>query len=169
MTKYYSTKKYGNDRGYSCCFRQWRAGHSHCKYLHGYSMGFKLQFERNWVMDFGGLKPFKAWLDETFDHQTIVAADDPELETFKKLEQQGLCQLKIVEGVGCEMFAKMAFEKMSELLQDYTHNKTLRLVSAEAFEHESNSAICRADDYVHEAPDGAFKPMKMTEIGANSE
>ena len=152
MTKYYSTKKYGNDRGYSCCFRQWRASHSHCKYLHGYSMGFKLQFEcstldeRNWVMDFGGLKPFKAWLDQTFDHQTIVAQDDPELETFKQLEKQGLCQLQIVEGVGCEMFAKMAFNKMNELLRDYTHNKTLKLVSVEAFEHESNSAICHASD-----------------------
>ena len=56
-------------------------------------MGFKLQFEcstldeRNWVMDFGGLKPFKEWLDKTFDHQTIVAQDDPELETFKQLEK----------------------------------------------------------------------------------
>lgn len=107
-------------------------------------------------MDFGGLKPFKEWLDKTFDHQTIVAQDDPELETFKQLEKQGLCQLQIVEGVGCEMFAKMAFNKMNQLLRDYTHNKTLKLVSVEAFEHESNSAICHASD-------------NLDHIGANSE
>jgi hypothetical protein len=27
MAKFYSTKTYGNDRGLSCCFRQWRATH----------------------------------------------------------------------------------------------------------------------------------------------
>jgi 6-pyruvoyl-tetrahydropterin synthase len=39
----------------------------HCSLLHGYSIGIKLIFEsetlddRNWVMDFGGLKAFKEW------------------------------------------------------------------------------------------------------------
>ena len=57
MPKYYSTKTYGNDRGLSCCFRQWRSTHSHCSLLHGYSIGIRLVFEadtldpRNWVME----------------------------------------------------------------------------------------------------------------------
>jgi len=65
MAKYLSTKTYGNDRGLSCCFRQWRSTHSHCSLLHGYSIGIKLIFEsekledRNWVMEFRGLKAFK--------------------------------------------------------------------------------------------------------------
>ena len=55
MGKFYSTKTYGNDRGLSCVFRQWRSNHSHCSLLHGYSIGVKVIFEcetldeRNWV------------------------------------------------------------------------------------------------------------------------
>ena len=129
-----STKTYNHNIGLSCAFRQWRAKHSHCKYLHGYALSVRLNFkgklnDRNWVYDFGDLKFVKEFLQNTFDHKTVVAEDDPELETFKQLEKQGLCQLQIVEGVGCEMFAKMAFNKMNELLRDYTHNKTLKLVS----------------------------------------
>jgi hypothetical protein len=69
MAKYISTKTYGNEQGLSCCFRQWRSTHSHCSLLHGYSIGVRAKFEsetlddRNWVMDFGGLKAFKAWLE----------------------------------------------------------------------------------------------------------
>lgn len=159
---YYSTKTYGNDRGLSCCFRQWKASHSHCSTLHGYSIGIKLIFEsdtldsRNWVMDFGGLKSFKAWADHMFDHTLIVAEDDPHLEIFKELDlidggfdNRGICSLRIVEGVGCEMFAKIAYEKMAELLEEmktdngsrYPVGSSVRLKSVEVFEHDANSAI----------------------------
>ena len=46
--------------GYSTAFRQWKAD-SHCKLIHGYSLGFRFVFEaerldkRNWVYDFGDL------------------------------------------------------------------------------------------------------------------
>ena len=162
MAKYYSTKTYGNDRGLSCCFRQWRATHSHCSLLHGYSIGIKLVFEsdtldsRNWVMDFGGLKMFKEWSEYMFDHTLVIAHDDPERETFERLNaltggynNQGVVDLRIVEGVGCEMFAKMCYDKMAELLEEMKQNKhsrypvngNVRLVSAEVFEHDANSAI----------------------------
>ena len=162
MGKYYSTKTYGNDRGLSCCFRQWRATHSHCSLLHGYSIGIKLIFEsdtldsRNWVMDFGGLKLFKEWAEHMFDHTLVIAEDDPQLETFEQLNNieggynnQGVVDLRVVEGVGCEMFAKMCYDKMAELLEEMKQNKhsrypvegSVRLVSAEVFEHDANSAI----------------------------
>lgn len=162
MGKYYSTKTYGNDRGLSCCFRQWRATHSHCSLLHGYSIGIKLIFEsdtldsRNWVMDFGGLKLFKEWAESMFDHTLVIAEDDPERETFERLNEltggyndQGVINLRVVEGVGCEMFAKICYDKMAELLEEMKQNKhsrypvngNVRLVSAEVFEHDANSAI----------------------------
>ena len=162
MGKYYSTKTYGNDRGLSCCFRQWRATHSHCSLLHGYSIGIKLIFEsdtldsRNWVMDFGGLKLFKEWAEHMFDHTLVIAEDDPQRETFEKLNKigggfndMGIVDLRIVEGVGCEMFAKICYDKMAELLEEMKQNKhcrypvegSVRLVSAEVFEHDANSAI----------------------------
>ena len=168
MAKFYSTKTYGNDRGLSCCFRQWRATHSHCSTLHGYSIGIKLVFEcdtlddKNWCMDFGGLKEFKTWADSMFDHTLVVAEDDPMLEFFKHMnemvdidskdhlsklphERGAICDLRIVPGVGCEMFAKMAYDKMAELLASgnmrYPINPTVRIKSVEVFEHGANSAI----------------------------
>jgi 6-pyruvoyltetrahydropterin/6-carboxytetrahydropterin synthase len=159
---FYSTKTYGNDRGLSCAFRQWRATHSHCSLIHGYSIGIKLIFasdtldDRNWVMDFGGLKLFKEWAEYMFDHTLCVAEDDPHRETFEKLNEvdggwnnMGLCDLRIVPGVGCEMFAKMCYDKMVELLEDMKDNAhsrypvqpSVRLISAEVFEHDANSAI----------------------------
>jgi 6-pyruvoyltetrahydropterin/6-carboxytetrahydropterin synthase len=167
MAKYYSTKTYGNDRGLSCCFRQWRATHSHCSTIHGYSIGIKLIFEcdtlddKNWCMDFGGLKEFKDWADHMFDHTLVVAEDDPMLDFFKHMneivdieskdhlsklpyERGALCDLRIVPGVGCEMFAKMAYDKMAELLASgdmrYPINPTVRIKSVEVFEHGANSA-----------------------------
>jgi 6-pyruvoyltetrahydropterin/6-carboxytetrahydropterin synthase len=162
MAKFYSTKTYGTDRGLSCCFRQWRATHSHCSTLHGYSIGIKLIFEsdtlddRNWVMDFGGLKQFKDWADAMFDHTLIIAKDDPYREDFMILagiaggyQDRGVCDLRIVEGVGCEMFAKMCYDAMNKILITYQIDNTgrypvgkdVRLKSAEVFEHAGNSAI----------------------------
>ena len=171
MGKYYSTKSYGTDRGLSCCFRQWRASHSHCSTLHGYSIGIRLVFEcdtlddKNWAMDFGGLKEFKAWADHMFDHTLIVAEDDPHLAFFRKMswigdimvsgvpvqpdvkphERGAICDLRVVAGVGCEMFARMCYDRMAELLASgtmrYPINPTVRIKSAEVFEHAGNSAI----------------------------
>ena len=155
--KFYSTKTYGNDRGLSCAFRQWRATHSHCSLLHGYSIGIRLVFEcetlddKNWCMDFGGLKEFKQWAEYMFDHTLVIAEDDPELETFKKLNEikggfndQGVCDLRIVPAVGCEMFAKMAYDKMADILANgnmrYPVNCNVRVKSVEVFEHDANSA-----------------------------
>jgi 6-pyruvoyltetrahydropterin/6-carboxytetrahydropterin synthase len=151
MGKFYSTKTYGNDRGLSCCFRQWRSTHSHCSLLHGYSIGIKLIFEcddldeRNWVMDFGGLKEFKQWAEYMFDHTTLVAEDDPELQLFLNMPKN-VADLRVVPAVGCERFAEMAYKKMAELLDKSEKagtllNPTVCVKSVEVFEHGANSAI----------------------------
>lgn len=161
MAKFYSTKTYNTDRGLSCCFRQWRATHSHCSLLHGYSIGIKIIFEcenlddRNWVQDFGALDKFKKWLEYMFDHTLLVAEDDPHLDTFKKLSEIGglntpeysaLFDLRIVPGVGCERFAELAYSELSRILDEQRKNgtllnKTVRVKSVEVFEHGANSAI----------------------------
>ena len=164
MGKFYSTKTYGNDRGLSCVFRQWRSNHSHCSLLHGYSIGVKVIFEcetldeRNWVMDFGGLKDFKSWLEYMFDHTLLIAKDDPFLETFKVvseltmgggntiIEEGRVCDLRIVDAVGCERFSELAYNKMMDILTTQKEsgillNDTVRVKSVEVFEHGANSAI----------------------------
>ena len=151
MTKFYSTKTYGNDRGLSCAFRQWRSTHSHCSLIHGYSIGIKLIFEcdtldeRNWVMDFGGLTEFKAWTEHMFDHTLCVAEDDPEFQTLMLLDGN-IADIRVIPAVGCERFAEMCYNKMSEILNQQIAegtalNKTVRVKSAEVFEHGANSAI----------------------------
>lgn len=143
---YYSTKTYGNDRGLSCCFRQWRATHSHCSTLHGYSIGVKFVFqsetldERNWCFDFGNMKPIKEYLDHMFDHTMLIAEDDPLLPMFRKMatwssdpeyanefsilssrqpyEESRVVDLRIVPSVGCEGFAKQIYEAASVILDN---------------------------------------------------
>mgnify|MGYP001557338148 FL=1 len=160
MGKFYSTKTYGTDRGLSCAFRQWRSRHSHCSLLHGYSIGVRCVFEcdsldeRNWVMDFGGLKEFKQWLEYMFDHTVLVAEDDPHLDKFQALADVGaidtvntaILDLRVVPGVGCERFAEMAYNKLAVILSDRVKkgtalNPTVRVKSVEVFEHDANSAI----------------------------
>lgn len=138
---YRSTKRFD---GYSTCFRQWRAVHSHCQYLHGYAIEVRVEFEgklddRNWVVDFGRFKTdgIKAWLSNMFDHTTIVASDDPKIDHFRKLEEEGLIQLRIVPNVGCEKFAEMIYLYLSTQID----NDRVKVASVEVFENGKNSAI----------------------------
>lgn len=141
-----ATKKYRSTKRIeigSAAFRQWRSTHSHCQYVHGYNLTCQLVFEadtldiRNWVADFGGFKEIKSMLQAKFDHKLVVAADDPLLDTFKLLEQQGGCELTIMDAVGCEKFAEYSFKLVDEKIS----TDRIRLISVEIFEHDGNSAI----------------------------
>ena len=140
---YYSTKTYDHNEGLSCAFRQWRAKDSHCRWIHGYALAVKFTFgckeldDRNWVQDFGGLKEIKQWLKHTFDHTLCIAEDDPELETFKGLEDLDLVDLRIMPAVGCEKFAEYIYNHVSKIVDE--DRKWLEAV--EVREHGANSAI----------------------------
>jgi 6-pyruvoyltetrahydropterin/6-carboxytetrahydropterin synthase len=145
--KHYSTKTYGHEVGLSCAFRQWRAKHSHCQYLHGYALSVRLVFgaekldSRNWVMDFGALGEVKDFLKRTFDHHTVVAADDPELNTFLDLSQRKLIQLTVLPSVGCEAFAQHINNWVAHWLEYTPDGDRVKLVSVEVREHGANSAV----------------------------
>jgi 6-pyruvoyltetrahydropterin/6-carboxytetrahydropterin synthase len=145
---YYSTKTFGNDRGLSCAFRQWRAD-SHCNQIHGYSLGFRFIFashkldERNWVYDFGNTKWIKEYLEELFDHTVAISADDPLLSSFEALEKQGGCTLRVMNSVGCEKFAEMVHMDVAPRIEEETRGRVW-LKSVEVFEHGANSAIYEA-------------------------
>jgi len=139
--------------GYSTCFRQWKADDTHCKYLHGYAISFKVWFEgeldhRNWVFDFGGMKRAKstinnmspkdyfAWL---LDHTTIIAQDDPYLEKFKQMHELGVIQLRIMENTGCERLAELLYDIINKFLKVETEGR-VRATKVEVYENERNSA-----------------------------
>lgn len=144
-----STKTYCHNLGLSCCFRQWRAT-SHCNKLHGYAIQVALVFEaedtdeRNWVVDFGGLKNIKQFLEDTFDHKTIVAKDDPAYDHFEAMNLYGLIDMITLPNVGCEAFAEHIYGYVDRWLgnvyqpEDRTR---VRLRSVEVREHGGNSAL----------------------------
>jgi 6-pyruvoyltetrahydropterin/6-carboxytetrahydropterin synthase len=144
---YVSTKTYGHELGLSCAFRQWRA-ESHCNKLHGYAISVKLTFEadtldhRNWVMDFGGLKPVKARLQELFDHTIAVDALDPCFDRFWDLDEAGLARVvTFQDGVGCEAFAEFVWRYVHGWLEKEGQAPRVRIRSVEVREHGANSAI----------------------------
>jgi 6-pyruvoyltetrahydropterin/6-carboxytetrahydropterin synthase len=151
MEKFQSTKLFD---GFSCVFRQWKAEGTHCSFLHGYGVSFRVWFEgeldeRNWVWDFGGMKRAKgtidgmnpkAWMDYMFDHTMIVAEDDPNLNLFKTMDESNILQLRIIPATGAEQFAKYIYEKLNTFIQEET-NRRVRVVQVEFREHEKNTAI----------------------------
>ena len=151
MSKFQSTKLFD---GYSCVFRQWKAEGTHCRFLHGYGVSFRVWFEgeldeRNWVWDFGGMKRAKgtidsmnpkAWMDHMFDHTTIIAEDDPQLEMFRTMYKEGIIQLRIIPATGAEQFAKYIYDKVNEFVLEETDNR-VRVTQVEFKEHNKNSAI----------------------------
>ncbi|MAD24787.1 MAG: hypothetical protein CMO44_11525 [Verrucomicrobiales bacterium] len=151
MGKFQSTKVFD---GFSTCFRQWKATTTHCKYLHGYGVSFKLWFEgeldnRNWVWDFGGMKRAvnkidgmnpKQWFDYMFDHTVVVSTDDPALETFRQMDNDGFIQLREVDYVGAERFAQFIYDKVNPFIEEETNGR-VSIAKVEFREHGKNSAI----------------------------
>ena len=144
MTKrFYSGKTYSHATGHSCAFRQWRAD-SHCNLIHGYALQFELKFggeldERNWIVDFGGLKPLKNWLAEMFDHTYLVAEDDPEMKIFGDMQAAGMIQLRIIPATGAEKFSEYIFNKLNDFVQKETNNR-VRVTKVKFMEHGKNAA-----------------------------
>ena len=144
MKNFRSTKSF---KGFPCTHRAWMA-ESHCRFIHGYSRSFDFEFECNeltkegWVVDFGGLKDVRDWLNYMFDHTFLVSDDDPHLPTFKKLAEDELVQLRIMPNVGMEGTAKYVFNEVDKMIKVQTNNRAW-LTKVEVRENEKNSAIYR--------------------------
>jgi 6-pyruvoyltetrahydropterin/6-carboxytetrahydropterin synthase len=143
---YFSKKHYGHNIGLSAVFRQPNADHSHCNLLHGYSLAFTFTFgctdldDKNWAVDFGGLKSLKQWLEDNFDHKTAIDKDDPFLDKFMELEELGLAKIVVMDGVGAEKFAEHAWKAADDIVRKISDDRCF-CVSVECAEHASNSAI----------------------------
>lgn len=157
--KYQSTKIFDN---YSVAIRQHKAIHSHCQLLHGYALKFQAIFESvekdvdkqldemNWIMDYGGFKStdatptpgngLKDWMNNMWDHTTLIEKDDPHLESFKFLEEMGACKLIIMDKIGAESAAKLVFDKFNERLA-LTGGGRVKCVRVECWETDRNSSI----------------------------
>jgi len=151
MGKFQSTKLFD---GFSCVFRQWKAEGTHCRFLHGYGVSFRVWFEgeldeRNWVWDFGGMKRAKTeidgmspkmWMDYMFDHTVLVAVDDPYIESLRKLDEEGIIQLREIPATGAEKFAQFIFHKLDTFVAQETKGR-VKIAKVEFMEHGKNTAI----------------------------
>lgn len=149
--RYLSTKKFDN---FSVAIRQWKAQHSHCQLLHGYAFEFKVWFasveaieekqldEMNWIVDFGlfSRNGLKDWLNDMFDHTTIIEADDPQLDSFKMMEELGLLKLVVLDKIGAESAAKLVFDKFNDVFSK-TEGGRVKVVKVECNENSKNSGI----------------------------
>lgn len=155
MARYTSTKLFEN---YSVAIRQWKAQHSHCQLMHGYALKFKVWFasnesdidkqldSMNWIVDYGGFKDapkgngLKSWMDDMWDHTTLIEKDDPYLDFFQSAAMEGLMKLKVMDAMGAESCAKLVFDHFNEVLAN-TDAGRCKVIKVECFENDNNSSI----------------------------
>ena len=87
-------------------------------------------------------------LQDQFDHTTCVSIKDPKLPLFKQLFDEGLCDLRIMDGVGIEKFAEFCHGTAQHFVDELTDGRC-RCVKVEVFEHENNSAIFEMSNSKH--------------------
>ena len=150
MGKFQSSKVFD---GFSTVFRQWKAEDTHCRFIHGYGISFKVYFEgdldeRNWVWDFGGMKRAKgtidgmspkAWMDFMFDHTIIVAEDDPYAKAFSQMQEAGVAQVRFIPATGAEKFAEYIYSNINEFVKTETDGR-VRVTKVKFMEHGKNAA-----------------------------
>lgn len=149
-----STKKLGP---ISTSHRNWMAefnpnrNSKKCAWCHGYSRYIEFTFDgeldsRQWVMDFGDLKYVKKWLEENWDHKTLVASNDPKLDKLKEMELNDLISLTIIDvsnegwGPGIEGSCVWVYDSINPIIMDKTKNR-VQISKIQIWEHEQNSAI----------------------------
>ncbi len=149
---YYSTKTFGP---ISTGHRQWRAAElrdsSRCAWAHGYGRHVELTFaaseldDRGWVVDFGGLRFVKAFLEDNWDHRLLLSSEDPLLNEFLELEKKGGVNVNIMDaskgwGPGIEQSCKFVFDNINPMILEQTGNRCW-ISKVQIWEHEKNSAV----------------------------
>jgi 6-pyruvoyltetrahydropterin/6-carboxytetrahydropterin synthase len=134
--------------GYPCCHRQWRHP-GHCRFVHGYSRSFTVWFgareldRHGFVVDFSSLHDLEARLAAQFDHTFLANADDPLLERWRALHNEGALDLRVMDNVGMESSAALVWDWANELLLARDGGRTC-CWRVEARENEKNAACYTA-------------------------
>lgn len=118
----------------------------HCRLIHGHNWSFEFEFvarEKDscgFVVDFGGLKDVKAWLDE-FDHAVVLNSNDPALQMFRGMPE--LYRVVTVPDCSCEGLAELAFRVVDDLVMHLT-DRRVTVARCTVWEDAKNSATRRA-------------------------
>ena len=84
----------------------------------------------------------KSRIEDTFDHRTVVASDDPHLPLLRELNDEGVIDLIVFpNGVGAEKFAKWGYYAAVGVLEELGYLPRVTVLKCEVREHGANSAI----------------------------
>jgi len=135
-------------KDFPCSHRQWRHA-GHCRFLHGYNRSFTFWFQaeildvNGFVVDFSSLRQLEQRLIDQFDHTVLVNSDDPLMDQWQALHDQGALDLRVMDNVGMEASAALIWDWANALL---LHQEGGRACCwrVEARENEKNAAYYTA-------------------------
>ena len=119
-----------------------------CHQLHGHNYQLEVTIESKeldesgFVMDFGDLRDIKRWIESEWDHNVLIAADDPLIPELKKLEEVGGIYLNILpDGYypGIEESCRYLYDMLNPMIKEKTNNR-VEITRVEIWEHENNHA-----------------------------
>ncbi|MAD68415.1 MAG: 6-pyruvoyl tetrahydropterin synthase [Synechococcus sp. CPC100] len=134
--------------GYPCSHRQWQHP-GHCRFVHGYSRSFTVWFaathldQCGFVVDFSSLRPLEKQLRDQFDHTFLVNSDDPLMQQWQTLHEQGALDLRVMDNVGMEASARLVWGWANVLLLNRDAGRSC-CWKVEARENPANGASYEA-------------------------
>ena len=117
--------------------------------MHGYSRSFTVWFAAReldacgFVVDFSSLRPLEQQLREQFDHTFLVNGDDPLMDQWRALHDQGALDLRVMENVGMEATAQLVWTWANALLQERDGGRSC-CWKVEARENRANAGCYEA-------------------------
>lgn len=121
-----------------------------CSKWHGYDRSIHFEFtgtpdQHGWLVDFGGLKSVKSFLEYYFDHTALAPADDPRMADILAADKTGLVELRVLPyGVSMEMSALFIWEQVNPYIYRLTNGRSW-ISRVECREHDNNSAFVEFD------------------------
>jgi len=70
----------------------------------------------------------------------LVATDDPFLESFRRMDEAGVIQLREIPATGAERFAQYIYEKLNAFVVEETNGR-VKVMKVEFREHSKNTAM----------------------------
>ena len=119
----------------------------HCALIHGHNWSLTFTFgcehtdENGFVVDFGGLKYIRQWIDRNFDHACLFAADDPMKDVLLEAAPT-VWKAVIVPDCSAEGLAAWTFRGVDPLVREHTKGRAW-LLAVEVGEDERNFAQFR--------------------------
>ena len=116
----------------------------HCAFIHGHNWSLTFTFacrepdENGFVVDFGGLKFIRLWIEQNLDHACLFNADDPLKDVLFEAAPT-VWKAVVVPNCSCEGLAHWVFQSVDPLVREQTGGRVW-LAAVEVGEDARNAA-----------------------------